>query len=400
MKYFFRLLRVVLLFCFDIAVVTLLKIWLRFKNTKRDINNPKYGFVFTSDIGDMVIFSMFLLVFLKKVDSSCIVITSEVNARLVTPFFPNVDFLVVDYLKYKNNLIYRFQKTQEIMSFSVDCLIVPMRSRDYCISDSIANKIKKDKTIVFSSDESNRTNLEAFIEKFIYQGKHEEFLADTHELVAYKILLDNFEVDFQNELRSTISVFREKAREKNEALPFKLPQSFVLINVGTSQAYKRWPIENYIALAEKIYLESGILSLFVGGASESFLQGSFKAYPFIIDLIMKTDNFVMLRNIIVNAKYVVSNDTFVSHYSIILGIPTFSISGGGHFGRFLPYPVDDYPMFLNSNTIFKFMPCFNCKWECIKVIELPSNAPFPCISEISVKEVFAELEKLDKKKSI
>jgi hypothetical protein len=105
MKYFFRVFRVVLLFCFDIAVVTLLKIWLRFKNTKRDINNPKYGFVFTSDIGDMVIFSMFLLVFLKKVDSSCIVITSEVNARLVTPFFPNVDFLVVDYLKYKNNLI-------------------------------------------------------------------------------------------------------------------------------------------------------------------------------------------------------------------------------------------------------------------------------------------------------
>jgi len=399
-KHSLRLFRVAFFLAFDSMSVLLLTWWLKFTNTKPATRKYKYGFVFTSDIGDMVIFSMFLLVFLKKVDSRCVVITSEVNARLAAPFFPGVEFLVIDYSKYKTSLVYRFQKTREIRGISLVSCIVPMRSRDYCVTDSIAKKIRKDTALVFTSDESNRIKLEAYIEKYIYDEWLDDFSVDTHELMAYKILLDKFGVDFQAELASVIPAFRAKARETKNLLPPDLPKVFVLMNVGASQLYKRWPIENYIALAKRIYAESGIVSLFIGGPSERNLQGSFKSYPFIIDLILKTGNFEVLKNIIVNAKYVVSNDTFVSHYSVVLGVPTVNIAGGGHFGRFLPYPKDVYPMFANSYTIFKQMPCFHCKWVCNQLAGRSSNSPFPCVSEISVEDVFAVSGKIGAEQTI
>lgn len=394
-KYFLRLFRVVLLVVFDLMSDVLLTLWLNILNTKHVVKKYKYVFVFTSDIGDMVIFSTFLLVFTEKIDSRCVVITSEANVRLMEPFFPGVDFFIIDYSKYRTSLVYRLQKTKEMMGVSFGCCTVPMRSRDYCVTDSIAKKIKKDTALVFSSDESNRIKLEAYIERFIYDEWFDEFSVNTHELLAYKILLDKFGVDFQIELASVIPVFRKKARETIRLLPSDVPSTYALMNVGASQLYKRWPIEKFIELAKAVYVQSGLVSLFIGGPSERELQGSFSSYPFIIDFVLKTESFEVLRNIIVNAKFVVSNDTFVSHYSVALGVQTVSIAGGGHFGRFLPYPKDIYPMFSNSYTIVRQLPCFNCKWSCSQFVGRSSKSSFPCISEISVEEVFAVLGEID-----
>lgn len=398
MKHILRSSRVALLAAFDLLSEFLLALWLKVTNAKQSPRRHKYGFIFTSDIGDTVVFSMFLLVFSKKIDSECLVVTSETNARLMKHFFPKIEFLTIDYAKYKTSLTYRFWKIRETMAVSLDRCIVPMRSRDYCITDSITRIIRKNNVLVFDSDESNRNKLEAHIEKFIYDELLGGFSVKTHELLTYELLLDRFGVDFQNELAKAIPLFRERAREATDLLPSGIPNAYALMNVGASQVYKRWPIEKFIALAKKIHVELGLVSLFIGGPSEKDLQGSFEAYPFIIDLVMKTGSFDVVRNIIVNAKFVVSNDTFASHYSAVLGVPVVSIAGGGHFGRFLPYPKDAYPMFSNLRTICRQLPCFNCGWACTRLSDMDSDS-FPCISEIGVEEVFAALELANEKQN-
>lgn len=398
MKHVLRSFRVGLLVVFDLISGWLLTGWLKVTNAGHAARRYKYGFIFTSDIGDAVLFSMFLLVFSKKVDPGCLVITSETNARLLQPFFPAVDFLTLDYSRYKTDLVYRFHKLKEVMGVSLDCCIVPMRSRDYCITDSIARVVRKQDVLAFKSDESNRNRLEAYLERFIYREWLGGFSVRTHELQTYEMLLDRFGVGFQDELGKVIPSFREKARETAGLLPHGMPKDYVLMNVGASQLYKRWPIEKFVALAEKIHAELGLVSVFIGGPSEKDLQGSFGAYPFIVDLIQKTGSFDVLRSIIVNARFVVSNDTFASHYSTVLGVPTISIAGGGHSGRFLPYPKDAFPMFSNLCTIARQWPCFNCGWVCTL---LPEEAPdnFPCISKISVAEVFAMLGSSDEQQA-
>lgn len=389
-KHISRVVGVALLALFDLTSSFLLMFWIKFTKSKK-IKKYEYGFVFTSDIGDTVIFSMFFLVFYKKVNPNCIVITSDINARLIGPFFPETDFLIVDYLKYKTSLLYRFLKIKEIMNVSLGRCIAPMRSRDYCVTDSIVKTIIKKMSLAFVSDNSNRDKFEAYIERFVYDELIKNFSASSHELLSYQKLLNKFKLDFQLELAEVILSFRKKAVEALIPLSDDFPRNYVLMNVGASQMYKRWPIEKFISLAEKIYAELRLVSVFIGGPSEKDLQGSFAQYPFIIDFVMKTESFEILRGVIFNARLVVSNDTFVGHYSVMLGTPTINIAGGGHFGRFLPYPKDDYPMFSNSYTVFKPLLCFNCKWACTEITNASSNSPFPCINKVSVEDVFAAL---------
>ncbi len=391
MKPVLRSLRVALLWVFDRTSETFLA-WRQKAAGTQASRRYEYAFIFTSDIGDAVLFSMFLLVFSKRVSGRCLVVTSETNARLLQPFFPEADFLTLDYARYKADLAYRFRKMKEVTGVAMERCIAPMRSRDYCITDSIAKVAKTDKLLAFVSDESNRDWLEARLEGFVYGERLGGFSAGTHELQTYALLLDRFGIDFRKELEAEVPLFREKVREAVAPLPAAIAGDYVLMNVGASQLYKRWPIESFIALAERIHAESGLVSVFVGGPSEQDLQGTFDAYPFIVDLVMKTGNFDVLRGIIVNARAVVSNDTFISHYSTVMGMPLVSVAGGGHAGRFLPYPEKDYAIFSNACTISRQWPCFNCGWACTRLSEMTSDS-FPCIGEIGVDEVFAALGK-------
>ena len=102
-RYFYRFIVCAYFICFDLFSRCLLFFWFNIPNKKKVYKKFKYGFVFTSDLGDMVIFSMFLLVFCKKTDSNCIVITSEANARAAKSLLLEIDYLVVNYHNYKTD---------------------------------------------------------------------------------------------------------------------------------------------------------------------------------------------------------------------------------------------------------------------------------------------------------
>jgi hypothetical protein len=59
------------------------------------------------------------------------------------------------------------------------------------------------------------------------------------------------------------------------------------------------------------------------------------------------------------------------------------ILGGGHYGRFMPYPnhVDGVKPI---SVIYK-MDCFGCNWQCKLTKE--QDQAYPCVRDISVKQV-------------
>jgi ADP-heptose:LPS heptosyltransferase len=386
LNFIFRLIKVTSFVSFDYSVGFLLSLRMKCLERNKYIEKYEYGFIFTSDIGDSVIFSTFLLVFLKYVSPTCVVVTSEVNIRLLKPLFVDIYFIGVDYSKYRNNLFYRSLKINELLKLSLDCCITPMRSRDYFLTDSIAMRMKKKKSVTFTSDNSNRNQYEAYMERFIYDEFLDGYDSLSHEILSYELLLKKFEVDLKSKIVDVVNVVRTNLQIKASP-PKNIPKAYVVMNVGASMTYKRWPIGNYISLAQRIYQEYGFITLVMGGPAEKDLQVMVGRYPYIINLILKTDSFELIANLIINATLVVSNDSFIGHYAVFLGVPTLSIVGGGHFGRFLPYPKKNFSIYENSYIIFERLPCYNCNWTCSKIDSELNNSAFPCIGNITVTNV-------------
>lgn len=164
-------------------------------------------------------------------------------------------------------------------------------------------------------------------------------------------------------------------------------RSYVVLNPGSNEYGRRWPLEKYQALAERL-AERGLLVVFVGGRGER--PGDIKTRSGqIIDLIGRTD-LPQLLDIMNHASLVVSNDTGPAHLSIALGTPTLVVIGGGHFGCFVPYPENARPD--HARFVYHHMDCYHCFWNCPK--RATKFDVFPCVSAVGIDQVWGEVEQL------
>lgn len=111
----------------------------------------------------------------------------------------------------------------------------------------------------------------------------------------------------------------------------------------------------------------------------------------VIDLTARL-NFGNLLAILGHPKLVVTNETGTAHLAAALRVPTVCIMGGGHFGRFLPYPKGAHDAGIKVVALHHPMPCFNCKWKCIYPIRYFD--PAPCVSEVSVDAAWCAIKGL------
>jgi len=381
--------RFISLFLLDVCINKLAIIY-RFFVKGKNLKQYGYGFVFTSDLGDTVLFSTFLLSFMKNVSKNIIVITSKGNIELLRTLFSGIDYMEINYSKYRCNIIYRIAKVIKLSGISLLSSITPMRSRDYRLTDSVSMVTRKDASITFLSDNSNRNRYEGAVERFIYDEVIDGFSYNDHEFISYELLLKKYRVDFMSSIHSYLDTIRTKIKSDQDNIGSffsdNMTDEYVVLNVGASMTYKKWRIDNFISLAKEINTTYGVKILFIGGPSEADLVGKFEEYPFIVDLILKT-SFLQLLYLVMNSKFTVSNDSFVGHYATFLGVPTFVLLGGGHFGRFMPYPKDRLLIYTNVFAVFDYMSCFNCLWNCSVEGHESNNTPFPCLESITVSQV-------------
>jgi ADP-heptose:LPS heptosyltransferase len=99
-----------------------------------------------------------------------------------------------------------------------------------------------------------------------------------------------------------------------------------------------------------------------------------------------------LVEIVAGASLLVGNETGAVHIAASVGTPSVCIAGGGHYGRFVPYPSKIDTQRPVPSVVTHRMPCFNCDWNC--VYRPASGQPAPCVAGIAEEDVWREVERV------
>ena len=145
-------------------------------------------------------------------------------------------------------------------------------------------------------------------------------------------------------------------------------------------SFKCWPASRFAEIARRLYGLTGWSGVVCGGPGEAELGAALAGeQPPVTDLVGKT-SLAGLVEVIRRARLVVTNDTVAVHFAGAVEIPSVCVLGGGHYGRFLPYPGGG-PLAVTHR-----MDCFGCDWECVH--RTPPGRPYPCVDRVTVDDVW------------
>jgi ADP-heptose:LPS heptosyltransferase len=159
----------------------------------------------------------------------------------------------------------------------------------------------------------------------------------------------------------------------------------IVIFTGSGVIKRNWEPEKFLELIQRI-VDFTLQPIYLAGGPAEVSTAGFLLNNLppgrVKDLTGKT-SLPQLVEIIATAALVISNETSAIHIAAATHTPAICVLGGGHFGRFAPYPgyITHKPA-----CVYNKMDCFNCNWNCI--FETKPDEPYPCISLISVDEVW------------
>jgi ADP-heptose:LPS heptosyltransferase len=193
-----------------------------------------------------------------------------------------------------------------------------------------------------------------------------------------------------HEFRARISDIQAQPDQIPTGLPSR---PYAVLFPGAGWTGKRWPAERFIEVGRRLKTRS--LNIVVSGGSadrDSAASIVRELGNDTIDLVEKT-SLPQVVETIRGATLILANDTSAIHIAAAVGTPSLCILGGGHFGRFVPYPPEITGGVRHStDTVMQPMACYGCNWKCI--FPRHSHEAVKCIREISVEKVWIALEQI------
>jgi ADP-heptose:LPS heptosyltransferase len=171
------------------------------------------------------------------------------------------------------------------------------------------------------------------------------------------------------------------------ATQFDTNKPYIVIAPGASWQPKMWPARHFAELVRQLNAKFDIRFALCGGNDDYLICESLAqdlGFSNLTNLAGKT-SLLDLVEIIRRAELVVSNDSSPVHIAAATGATAICILGGGHFGRFLPYQIENSTERWSPHVFWNEMDCFDCRWLC-KFKPLHDNV-VPCISGVSVENV-------------
>lgn len=155
---------------------------------------------------------------------------------------------------------------------------------------------------------------------------------------------------------------------------------------GNSNPRQRWPLENFVAVADAMMDENPDWKCYLFGvASECGVCAEFVAkakYPERVVNFCGKGSLLQLASDLKNVNLLVCNDSGAGHIAAAQGIRVVCILGGPHYGLFHPSPC-----YRRVDCVSRKMECFGCMGRCSRLV--PGQVPYLCISEISVESVIS-----------
>lgn len=293
---------------------------------------------------------------------------------------------------FYRKLLYRYRVLWRVRRSSFDIVIQSSCSRRFYHHDAIVRFSGAPHRVGLTGDWTNITQRHArksdqWYTKLVPLSPNVE-----HELDRNAALVRNLG---QKEFIAAVPVLRGSFPHR------KIPsRDYFVLFPGAGWDGRMWPAGWFGEIAGRIYRKTGWCCVICGGPGEIYTTAKISENKNDIpmhNLVGKT-SLLALVGIIQKARFVVANETSAIHIATAVATPSVCILGGGHYGRFVPYPKR-----LRSNKaiqvpVYRQMDCFGCNWECI--FEVEDGAAVPCIKGISVEAVWEatfEAVKMDKK---
>lgn len=350
------------------------------RNHKSDNSRKKILLIKTDNIGDFILWTdsgkEYKTIFPEE-EYEITLLGNSIWTDLAkkTNYFAEV--IPLNRKKFMLHPFYRMKMMKEILSFSWHKVIYHSFSHEFGTGLSILKRIQSEQIITAPSDDGIDNNFWRSLanRKITHSPVLEK--KEIHELkknaVFIRALGHKQFVDSIPDLRFLCA-----------PLKTELPKAYYVIFPGASSPTRKWNESNFADLCNYIYEKTGWIGVLCGGAAEIDVTNTIikKSKAQLVSFAGKT-NLQEFLTVLKSSKFVVTNETSCTHMALSVKATTFCILGGGHFGRFLPFPHYE-----NSKTpvsIYYEMDCFNCDWNC-KFRPTKFQAA-PCIENISLKQV-------------
>jgi ADP-heptose:LPS heptosyltransferase len=201
-----------------------------------------------------------------------------------------------------------------------------------------------------------------------------------------------FEIERNNEMlrqlglssyqNSHTSISNIGSFKYSKAVAPLLPRSpYLVVAPGSLLKDKCWPPAKYASIIDRIG-PHGFETAICGTADDR------EAASEIIRLCRNTrisdltgrSTLVDLCLLIRHSEFVICNDSSAAHIAQAMERPAFVILGGGHYGRFLPYPGTNFI----HHVSMEGMDCFYCHWKC-------RYDYFKCVADVEVDAVYRKI---------
>ena len=284
----------------------------------------------------------------------------------------------IDVQRFSSSPVYRWQTVRIVRKAGFEIAIQPTYSRAFMHGDSIVRATGAVQRIGSVGDYSNiRRGL-----KVVSDTWYTALISATeHPLME---LYRNAE--FLSNLSGKVheAELSKLVTSAIQALHLKVKNDYFIVFPGASWHGRQWPIAHFVEFLDKLHQTYGWQPIVCGGEADRVLCQTIvnKSTTSVLNLAGKT-SLAELAELIRSAKILIGNETSAVHIAAAVATPSICVLGGGHYGRFMPYP--DKIVGIKPSPAIRKMDCFNCNWNCSQAHD-PSG-PVPCIAQISVEQV-------------
>ncbi|MGY4537516.1 ADP-heptose:LPS heptosyltransferase [Mucilaginibacter sp. UYNi724] len=361
----FRLSRVILL-----KLPKLLRFFARFRKPAKRLLLIK-----TDAIGDYILFRNFIEVTKKstkywdhQIDLLGNILWEDVCLNFDKHLLNDTYFVKPDSFYYAPLALFKLGWRLFLNNYEV--VLQPTYTRNF-INDGFAGLAAAKQTIGFQSDNEG---IEAR-----YKNKTDKFYSLKLQLppgVYHEFHRTRF--FFETVLTQSISLSAPSITTSGV-------KSGIAVQPGAGVFKRGWEKEKLLELIQLIINNTTQQVYLLGGPSEVEIGEYLMQHnaPGSVTNHINTTSLSQTIRLISNSALLIANDTGVIHMAVAAQTPSVCILGGGHFGRFVPYPADAAG---KPVCVYEKLPCYYCNWLCI--FETGALQPFPCIAAVSVDNVW------------
>lgn len=153
--------------------------------------------------------------------------------------------------------------------------------------------------------------------------------------------------------------------------------ALIALHIGAAQAYKCWPVERFVRVADALAGESGARIVLTGGPGDVSRMARFEAQARCRPLVAAGQLGIRgTAALLTRCRLLVTNDTGPMHLAFAVGTPTVSLFCPSDSHTIGPYGYGDRHLAIQKEK------------TCVRCVTKRCPDPF-CLEQISVEEVLA-----------